>query len=94
MMSCDDARILGMDEITEWDGKTMWLLQRGKMTVCPVIYEHEHIPFLVFREMANKDAYPWLRPELMGKEWVMFDKKPVAKLRWNAFRKDREEQAG
>ena len=91
MMSCDDARILSMDEITEWDGKTMWMMVRERIASWPVIYDHEHIPYLVFRAMKGDGMY-YLRPALMGKTWVMFDRKPGAALRRKTFRK--EEQAG
>ena len=91
MTSCDDARVLTMDEITEWDGKTMWMMVREKISARPVIYDHEHIPYLVFKAMEGDSMY-YLRPRLMGKTWVMFDRKPGAALRRKTFRK--EEQAG
>lgn len=84
MMSFDDARILDMEEITAWDGKEMWLLTRGNMASWPVIYDHEQIPYLVFKTIVGKSFY-MLRPALMLKTWVMFDKRPSAGLRRSTF---------
>lgn len=91
MTSCDDARILSMEEVMEWDQKTMWMTVRGQMATWPVIYDHERMPYLVFRAMKGGSMY-YLRPEQMRKTWVMFDRKPSAALRRETFRKG--EQAG
>lgn len=93
MTSCDDARILSMEEVMELDKKTMWMMVRGQMATWPVIYDHERMPYLAFRAInGGRRIMYYLRPAQMRKTWVMFDRKPSAALRRETFRKG--EQAG
>lgn len=88
MTNCKEARVLGLDEIAEKDGKTMWLQLRNRPAVVPVVFDHETLdqfdhPIMTFsgKQVTRDDDIYMLRPGLFGDTWIMYDRKPSAAKR-------------
>lgn len=91
-MTCEDeARKLSLDEIMgEYEGHVIWMQVRERVTSWPVKFSHTQEDdagrtWLCFDSTEKQGDHYYLRPTLMGKTWVMWDRKPSAMKRREAF---------
>ena len=73
----NEVRVLTLDEVLEWWRGHVWLQMRWRPTAEPMVYSHEHMPWLIFREFNGETRVRiQVKGEEYGKSWRCFNFMP------------------